>query len=311
MSACVGTDSSVDVRRGELPPVGTRFALGTAQFGLRYGISNAGDRVGVEAAAAILAHGRACGVDMLDTAAAYGDSESRLGEIGVADWRVVTKIPRMHALPSTDVRRAVRDVVHASLARLKVNRLYGVLLHHAPDLLGIHGDAVYDELLKLRDAGMLAKIGVSVYGPDELTRVLARVAVDLVQAPFNVFDRRLVSSGWLARLHSSGVEIHVRSIFLQGLLLMPAERRPAAFARWAELWARWDNWLAQTGTSALTACLAFALSHPEIDRLVIGVDTAQQFDEIMSSARHSMPVPPAHLACEDLELINPSLWTPL
>lgn len=283
-----------------------RLALGTAQFGLQYGVANTGGRVSVDTAAAILSEAWSNGLDTLDTAIAYGESESRLGEIGVQGWRVVSKLP---PVPSEcrDLPAWVDAQVTSSLARLRIDQLHSLLLHAPEQLSGDRGAELYRALVEVKTNGMAQTIGISVYDPSELALIVSRFAVDVVQVPVNVFDRRFAESGWLRRLHADGTEVHARSIFLQGLLLMLPELRPRYFARWDSLWARWRAWLDESGVTPLDACLAFAASVPEVDRMVIGVDSVVQLREILSSADASVS-PPSDFGIKDRDLLEPSRW---
>jgi aryl-alcohol dehydrogenase-like predicted oxidoreductase len=284
-----------------------KLALGTAQFGLEYGIANREGQVTVDAAASIVRIARLAGVDTLDTAAAYGDSEARLGTIGVTDWRVVSKLPPLPE-PCDDIPGRVVACARGSLTRLKVPRLYGLLLHRPDQLLGPGGDRLFDALQQLKAEGLVRKIGVSIYDPSELDALWSQFPCDLVQAPFNLLDRRLVTSGWLTRLAAEGVELHVRSVFLQGLLLMSRESRPAAFRRWGPVWANLDRWLDEAGLTPLEACLRDALSIPEVGRVVVGVDAEVHLAEILRAADGSNPEVPAGLSTDDIDLINPARW---
>jgi aryl-alcohol dehydrogenase-like predicted oxidoreductase len=284
-----------------------RLGLGTVQLGLPYGIASGGRQVDMESARAIVTCAYENGLTTLDTAIGYGESESRLGEIGVSQFKVVTKLP---AIPRScqDISAWVTEAVGASRQRLQISRLYGLLLHHPQDLAGPDGDALYRALVGVRANGLVGKIGVSVYGPDELDAVCSRGDFDIVQAPFNIVDRRLETSGWLARLGRAHTEIHVRSVFLQGLLLMTPDKRPAIFGSRRSLWERWDRWLQEASVKPLEACLGFALSRPEIDRVIVGVDSVRQLREILSSAAVPISQPPNDLSSEDMDLINPSRW---
>ena len=285
-----------------------RLALGTVQFGLPYGIANQAGQVSREEVATSLDHAWTVGFDTLDTANVYGDSEQRLGEIGVSKWRVVSKLPAL--LPETceNVAGWAQESVIASLERLKISRLQGLLVHRSQQLLGRHGDALIAALDILKSQGLVEKIGVSIYGPEELDAIWPRFRPDLVQAPFSVVDRRLLTSGWLSRLHGAGTEVHVRSVFLQGLLLMEPARRPSTFNRWQALWRQWDQWLVDYSLTPLQACLGFPVSQPEISRLVIGVDNLKQLDEVLLAAKHCGIPPPTELSCEDHDLVDPSRW---
>jgi aryl-alcohol dehydrogenase-like predicted oxidoreductase len=285
----------------------SRLALGTVQFGLTYGIANRDGQVSPAEAARILACGREHGLDTLDTAAAYGESERRLGEIGVGDWRVVSKLP---PLPQDcrDVHAWVERSALASLERLRIPVLYGLLVHRSADLASARGAELFSALQELKRGGLVCRVGASVYAPEELETLMQRFALELVQAPFNIVDRRLETSGWLRRLKADGTEVHTRSVFLQGLLLLSADARPAQFARWQELWSAWDRWLAGTGRSGAEACLGFALRHPEIDRVVIGVDSAAQLAAAVAAGLPLPEDPPAEISCADPELVEPSHW---
>lgn len=287
-----------------------RLALGTVQFGLPYGVANQQGQVSLSEAAKILEYAWTKGVDTLDTAIGYGDCEQRLGECGVEHWRVVSKLPAFPE-PCADVAEWVRESVWGSLQRLKINRLGGLLLHRPHQLLGSQGDALYRALGKVKREGKVEKIGLSVYGPDELDVIWPRYQFDLVQAPFNIIDRRLAASGWLERLHLAGVEVHVRSVFLQGLLLMEAEKRPLVFNRWQALWQQWDRWLKEQEVAPLQACLSFALRQPGVGRVVVGVDSLRHVQEILMSSVAQAIDPPLTLATEAPDLVNPSRWSAL
>ena len=285
-----------------------RLALGTAQFGLPYGIANQSGQVSRDEAAAILDHAWAAGLDTLDTAIAYGESEQRLGEMGVVKWQVISKLP---AIPEScaNVSTWVQESVLGSLGRLRIPRLHGLLLHRPQQLLGPQGDTLYRALVEIKDQGKVEKIGVSIYSPDELEALWPHYQLDLVQAPFNIMDRRLATSGWLARLHQAGIEVHIRSVFLQGLLLMGPQRRPTYFNRWQPLWDQWHRWLTDQALAPLQACLSFAISQPEINRVVVGVDSLKHLQEIVAASNTIGAITfPNTLENETLALIDPSEW---
>jgi aryl-alcohol dehydrogenase-like predicted oxidoreductase len=129
-----------------------------------------------------------------------------------------------------------------------------------------------------------------------------------VQAPCNVLDRRLIHSGWLAKLSRHGVRVHLRSLFLQGVLLMPAEQRPAFFERWRATLDRWLAWCADRGESPLHAAMAFARGVAGVEHLVVGVDSVAQLQEIIAAAARAAVGPPPELSCEDRDLLEPWRW---
>jgi aryl-alcohol dehydrogenase-like predicted oxidoreductase len=284
-----------------------KLALGTVQFGLPYGIANQTGQVTQLEAKSILQLATNSGIDTLDTAIAYGECETCLGTLGVKDFKVITKLS---ALPDDckDVGNWVKQQVYESITRLGVTKLYGLLLHRPEQLLGPNGKALYQTLQALKDNEQVQKIGISIYSPSELVALTQQYRFDLIQAPFNIVDRRLYKTGWLQRLKDDNVEIHTRSAFLQGLLLMDKITRPAKFKQWNGLFGKWDQWLADHDVSAIQACLAYPLSFPEIDRVIVGADSANQLTQIVDAANKQIDVDLPDLQCEDENLINPAYW---
>jgi aryl-alcohol dehydrogenase-like predicted oxidoreductase len=287
-----------------------RLALGTAQFGLPYGIANQAGQVNRSTAKAMLQLASAHGIDMLDTAIAYGESESCLGEVGTQGFNLVTKLPPVPA-GCVDVRGWVKERVSSSLRRLGVNELYGLLLHRPMQLLEPEGATLYKALQGLKTTGQVRKVGISIYDPTELGALIRQHHFDLVQAPFNLVDRRLHTSGWLKRLQENGVEIHARSAFLQGLLLMSPAAIPSKFAPWADLWSKWHEWLSRNDMSAIRACMAFVLSFPEISRVVVGADSVNQLEQIINASINVPHIELLDLQCDAENLINPARWNTL
>ena len=285
-----------------------RLALGTAQFGMDYGITNTRGQVPRSEAGAMLRSAKSRGIDTLDTAIAYGESESCLGENGVEGFKIITKLS---ALPEEcgDVGDWVQNQLTASFFRLRVNSIYGLLLHRPMQLLEKQGKDLFLALQNLKNSGQVQKIGISIYSPDELESINAKFAMDLVQTPFNLLDRRLQTSGWLSRLKDAGVEIHTRSSFLQGVLLMSQGEQMQKFAPWTALWAQWHRWLSASRISAVQACLSFPLGFSEIDRVVVGAVRVGQLEELVTASATPVTEELPDLYCSDELLIDPSRWT--
>ncbi len=287
----------------------SKLALGTVQFGLSYGIANRDGQTPLAEVRQILDLARRSGLDTLDTARAYGNSERVLGRCGAQGWRIVSKLPARQI--SGGAANWVRDCLAQSLHALKVESLGGLLLHQPSLLLGEDAPVIHETLLALKAEGRIKKLGISVYEPSELEALIPRYAIDLVQLPFNLVDRRMLHSGWLDRLHRAGIEVHARSCFLQGLLLMPQDERPAKFDRWRSLWQGWHDWLAQSGQTPLRACLGYSLAQPQISRVLVGTESAAQLAEILEAAQCPALSVPGALTVNDPDLINPSRWTTL
>ena len=288
-----------------------RLALGTVQFGLPYGVANQNGQIPRAEAKKILEYAFASGFNTLDTAIAYGQSEECLGQAGILGWNVVSKLP---AIPDgcSDVRRWVANSVQTSLNQMGIERLYGLLLHRPSQLLTTQGEELFRAMEVLKLDGLLVKTGVSVYGSNELDALAPYYRFDLVQAPFNVLDQGLLISGWMDRMVSEGTELHVRSLFLQGLLLMPANARPEKFLRWANIWKVWDEWLIESRLTSLQACLRYALSFEQVSKVVVGVDSIQQLAQIIDASRGDLDISiPSTLITDEAGLINPSRWNEL
>lgn len=285
----------------------SQLALGTVQFGLPYGVSNQSGQVSQSAVKAMLQLAASHAIDTLDTAIGYGDSENRLGQAGTSSFKVVSKLPEVPAA-CTDINAWVQEQVAGSLARLGIKSLYGLLLHKPDQLLEEKGSEIYQALQQLKQVGSIQKMGVSIYAPQQLDALMPRYSFDLVQAPLNLIDRRLHTSGWLQRLALEGVEVHTRSAFLQGLLLMPQAAVPAWFAQWPAVWAKWYEWLSSHDVSAVQACLAYPLSLAGVSRVLVGADSPEQLAQIISAAAQVSIANLPDLQSTDENLTNPARW---
>lgn len=253
------------------------------------------------------------GIRVLDTACTYGEAETRLGDQGAASqgFQIVTKTP---PIKSDEIREEdialVSTAFLESLRRLQCKQVYGLMVHHADNLLLPGGDRLWAVMQYLKAHGQVGKIGVSVYHPEQLERILERYDIDLVQLPFNIYDQRFANSGMLRQLRESGVEIHSRSAFLQGLLLLSPEKLPKHFQRIGEAHARLHQRFREAGLAPREACLHFCLDHAEIDRVVVGCETTRQLSEIIDSAEKADRVFPWAESCavDDESIINPSRW---
>ena len=287
-----------------------RLALGSVQFGLPYGIANQKGQVSREDTKRIIALARLSGIDTLDTAIAYGDSETCLGDVGLDGFKVITKLP---AMPNDviDVGFWVRKQMQASLKRLNVTNVYGLLLHRSQQLLGSKGKSLFQAMDQLKAEGVVQKIGVSIYAPSELENLINLCQIDLVQSSFNLMDQRLKSSGWLQKLHDAGIEVHTRSAFLQGLLLMKFNAIPENFKRWQPLFDTWHSWLLDNNISAAQACIGFVQAHAQISKVVVGVESVHQLKQLIKAQKQLPNINWPNINCSDEYLINPSYWSTL
>lgn len=293
-----------------LSTANSKLALGSANFGLNYGIANKVGKMSHDSVTEILKVAKTSGVKFLDTAQAYGNSEAILGENNVSKLNIISKIGRLES-KSGEFTVDLLSKLNASLDRLKISSMYGLLLHAPDEVLEKNGPEIIEAMGVVKELGLVRKVGVSIYNPLILDRIYDYWIPDLVQCSFNVFDQRLITSGWADRLRENGTEVHVRSVFLQGLLLLKEEQIPDKFWKFNHIpLSAWFDLQKQLGLRAEELALQYALSQPWMDKIVIGVDNASQLKKLihiemnMKFLDHDF----SSLGVNDERLINPSNW---
>jgi aryl-alcohol dehydrogenase-like predicted oxidoreductase len=276
-----------------------KLGLGTVQFGQAYGISNQRGQVPAEEAAAILLRASQAGIRLLDTAANYGEAENILAKLDTAHFRIVSKtIGLKNGLEALFAR------ARQSAAALGADTL---LVHAASDLQGAEGQALWNSLRQLQAEGVFRKIGISAYVAENPVRLAEQFQPDVMQLPFSLLDQRLLADGTLARLAGLGVEIHARSLFLQGLLFL--NDIPPKLNAAAPHLAQARNRLQEAGTTPLAAALGFVLARPEIAYGLVGVTSLQELTDIIDATQTPLPdLDWASFALNDEVALTPSLW---
>ncbi|MCW9034168.1 MAG: aldo/keto reductase [Rhodospirillales bacterium] len=287
--------------------------MGTVQFGTAYGISNANGQISAGMVKNILKAAHDVGIVVLDTAALYGTSEIVLGETlsPTDEFRIITKTL---ASPldeiSTNFVKEVEDQFCSSLEKLNRPKVDGLLVHHGKDLLKPGGMKLIDLLCSLRDKGLAKKIGVSVYDGEEIDAILGIFEPDIVQLPINIFDQRLIDSGHLEKLKAHQMEIHARSIFLQGALLMPLCDLPEYFTPVASKFRGLNDLSESTGLNKLELCLSFAHQLKQLDVILVGVTSETELREIHQSVGRALQqdIDFSGLEINDPNYVNPANW---
>jgi aryl-alcohol dehydrogenase-like predicted oxidoreductase len=290
----------------------SRLGLGTVQFGLNYGVANVNGQLAASEISTILLRAASVGVQVLDTAAAYGESEEILGLHlkKSIDFRLITKtIPlRQPAIGENELRK-ISEAFDESLIKLRRDQIDTLMVHHAEDLLVPGGSTIFFKLKEWKAAGQIKKIGVSVYDRQQIDQLFERFDFDVVQLPFSVYDQRLLQDGTLAQLASAGVEIHARSVFLQGVLLMPSAKLPRHLASFFDHHKRYLAHLKSIQVKPLDAAISFVNQFPEISVALVGVSSARDFDECISAFSRDRSLDLADFAVADKCLIDPRSWT--
>ncbi len=277
------------------------------QFGLDYGVTNTRGMVRPAEVREILKLAVSAGIGKLDTAAAYGKSEEILGLSDLKGFKVYTKF--QHPPETGIIGDWVRTNAEESLRRLGLEKLSGVYVHSPDELLSSQGSSLFRALTDLKDLGLIEKIGVSVYHPEQLDRLLSEYPFQLAQFPLSILDQRFLGGDRLSRWKGLGLELHARSVFLQGTLLTEADALPDFFHPWTGYWKRLIEWRRSLNVSPVGSCLYPILGIPQIDAVVLGVDGLAHLEDIIRTlTEYSELEMPAELACEDKELILPYLW---
>lgn len=293
----------------------SQLALGTAQLGMAYGIANVSGKPTDRQAKALIAQAWHEGIRCFDTAQAYGDSETVLGDcLEVTSSRerprIITKLhPAAHLHALADIEGRVRS----SVERLRIPSLWGLLLHREEFLDQWH-NTLGDTLRLLKKKGLVQHLGVSVYHPERALQALDYPDLDLIQVALNIFDRRMWRSGILAHAHRIGKTIFIRSIYLQGLALMAPEDVPAQIPRAFEAVNSLARFCRQRGLTRREFALGYARHLAPHACFVIGAETVPQV--VQNIAVFRQPGPAVQFVEEwtreweeDIEpLINPSLW---
>ena len=258
-----------------------KVALGTAQFGLDYGISNNLGQVGKNEIGQILDYCREVGIDTIDTAQGYGNSEDNLGRFNLDGFRIVSKIIGEGQLETT-------------LGALRVNSIYALMYHRENEI----NDDTWGRYEKYKEQKLVKKIGASFYSPETLKKIAETYPIDIVQVPLNVLDQRFLNIFPL--LKSKNIEIHVRSIFLQGLLLM--DKRPDYFEPISNL-------IDTLPKPRMPYLINFAKGIDAIDRLVVGVSCLKELQEIVTAYNYKCSeVDWSKYSIKEERFINPSQW---
>ena len=289
-----------------------KIAIGTTQFGIPYGISNKKGQTSIEEIKKILKIAKQNHIKLLDTAPAYGESEQILGNLLKEDthFKIITKTIRFNnSNISTNEYNKLEGNINNSLSLLQKKSLYGILIHNANNFLIPSGKGLFKVLSKLKKQGLIKKIGFSVYNPGQIDAILEKFKFDLIQLPINILDQRLLASGYLTKLKKAGVEIHARSIFLQGLLLMPFEELPQYFKPMAKHLKKYFNTLKEKKISSLEATLNFVKNIKEIDQIIIGINNSNQLLENIKAYNKKIKLPWEEFAYFDKEeMLDPQNW---
>jgi aryl-alcohol dehydrogenase-like predicted oxidoreductase len=293
----------------------SKISLGTVQLGMDYGISNQLGKTKGSNAKEILQYVLDQGINVLDTAPSYGNSEDIIGDFirnhSCDDcWRIITKTPKFKGSVIGDKQiDELFESFKLSQNKLGKENIYGLLVHECGNIFSPGGEKILDKMNQLKDSGFIKKVGVSVYSGEQIDHLLDNYAVDLVQLPINIIDHRLLNGGHLSKLKQHGVEIHARSVFLQGLLLMPLNSVHPWFNPILRVLDEFHTKAKKLNMSTLQLALGFVQSINEVDKVIIGVNTLKQMHEVINIASVRINIEEfSNLSINDSTFLDPSNW---
>lgn len=284
----------------------SKLGIGTLQFGQNYGVANKTGKLKSKDIIEIKKIAKKNNINTIDTAEVYGDSEKRLGKFGFSQFNLVSKLPVTN--PPKNRFKWVLESLKLSFKKLKIKKIYGMHIHNTKYILDKKGDQIYKGLVYAKEAGLIKKIGVSIYTVEELKKIISKYKIDLVLLPFNIFDQRLLKSNILQELKDRNIEIHTRTSFLQGLLLMNKENIPQKFFKYKNFFENWEKICKKKKMTKYEVCLKYALSNNFIDKVIVGIDSSQQFKKLINSAGYIDVSTKSIDASKEINLINPSKW---
>ena len=284
-----------------------KIALGTANFGQKYGL--AGKIIKSDKKIKkIIQFANNSKIKLIDTSNNYGSSETLLGNNNLKNFKIITKLKISNdEKKSNNLENIVFNKVEESLLKLNIKKLYAILLHESNDLKSNKRHKLIKVLKKLKKRNLVSKIGISIYNPKELNFIWPFWKPDIVQCPFNILDRRIYESGWLKKLKKNKTEIHVRSIFLQGLLLKNEKSMPRKFKKWKNIFKKWNNYCKKENISKIQGCINFIKSFKKISFVIIGFEDIKQVKNIITYFKNDKKSYTT-IACNDIKLIDPRLW---
>jgi len=284
------------------------LALGTAQWGMPYGIANRAGQPSMSEIERMLTAARAAGVRTLDTAPAYGSAEEVIGSLAGEDpyWTVMTKLS-----PDLDGAASARASLALSRQAVRRSRLDVVVLHRAEHRRAYAG-AVWEVVMAERAAGGIDRVGISAHGPGEATEALADPDVEVVQVAASLLDQRLARAGFFAKAAEVGKHVIVRSVFLQGVAHLPVEELPPRLAGLAEPLGAIDSWAAGHGVDRAAAFLGYA-SSLGAQHVLVGCEAIGQLEENLRWWSNALPPAQAREVAElvpalPTQLIDPATW---
>tara|TARA_A100001011_G_scaffold387547_1_gene465509 strand:+ start:2720 stop:3568 length:849 start_codon:yes stop_codon:yes gene_type:complete len=280
-----------------------KIALGTVQWGLDYGIANTSGMPSNDELKTIFELAKKAGIVLFDTAVQYGDAEKRVGQFSSPKSKIITKVGSFSKGNSLDYQ------LENSFNNLRRECIYGCLFHNINELNEDKG--LWKELLAYKKESKIKKIGYSLYDPSELHDLLETGFVpDILQFPYSILDRKF--EPYLELLKEKGVEIHIRSVFLQGLYFKPINELDSKYADLKQSLREIQHIGKENNLSMLELALCYVIQNKSIDYAVLGAETSHQLTQIISASKQKLSQKTIDdiksIKLENQTMLNPVNW---
>jgi aryl-alcohol dehydrogenase-like predicted oxidoreductase len=282
-----------------------KIIIGSANVNKRYGLIN--NKININEFKKLLNFAVIKGINTVDTSPQYSNSEKVIGSLK-KNFKIVTKITRIPSkIKKIEIEKWITNQFLQSCKNLRLNKVYGLLLQNAETLLSKNSKFVFRALLNLKKKNKLQKIGISVYNFKTLEKIINKYHIDFVQVPYNIFDRRIENVRLIKQIKKKGIEIHVRSIFLQGLLTKRNIRIPKKQLSLKKGLESWKKWLKLNKLTTINACLNFVLRNKNVDKIVIGFNDLKSFKQVINYKKSAINFKKLNIKIDSKHL-DPRKW---
>jgi len=281
------------------------ISLGSAQFGSKYGVTNK-INLKFDEVKNILNYAYRKNIRNIDSAFNYGNAEIKLGRFGVKKWKVSSKFPKIPN--SFDPEEWIKKCLSITLKRLKINNLETLFIHDTAQLKSFsYCKKIFLFMENLKKKGLIKKIGISIYSPEIINKIVNDFEIDVIQSPVNIFDQRIFEKKIQSSIKKNNISLELRSIFLQGLLLEEPNKIPKKFVDFYSYFKKIDNISKNSCISKIRVALS-VLKNKKFNKLIIGVNSKKELKEILNEFKISnIRIPKIKIKNKNF-LINPYLW---
>ena len=282
------------------------ISIGTAQFMNNYGVNRVLKNFNFQEKTKLIKSAQNNNVLHIDTAFSYGKAHKELGKIGVKKFKVTTKLPLL-SIKTKNLEKKITNLIFQAIKDLKIKKIDTLLIHSFKNLIELDKKRYLDSLKKIKSKGLVNNIGISLYKSNEVNKILKFWKPDVIQLPYNVFNRDIEVKKILPLLKRKKIKVQVRSVFLQGLLTRI--KRPKKFLKWKKHFDEWFQWCQKNQIDSKTAALLFVKDNKTIDKIIIGFDSSRQLQDILKARKIKKKYSFPKIKCKDRKLLDPSNWS--